>query len=332
MQNHTSKILIGLLLLGASASPAQELIRNYGEERAGTTVLQFLKIGVGARAEGMAQAYVGVADDASALYWNPAGLNLLQRSQVSFHHLDWPADITYDYIGYVHRLSDTWKLGLAYAQLKTDEMPVTTEEYPDGNGQTFLFMDQALQLTASLRLTNQFAVGASVKYVREDIADVTMSGMLLDLGTHYMTGWRDLSVAVALVNFSGQFRPDGSYDPTNDDDTRSRNWEDFPAPTVFRLGSAVTLWEKGDHSVLGSAQVNHPVDNLETYHFGTEYGWRDTCFLRGGWKFNGGEESWAAGVGLKFRYQGIGVQLDLSYSDFGLLGDSQRLSSQVDWQ
>lgn len=323
--------VIGLLLC-AGAGVSQELIRNYGEERAGTTVLQFLKIGVGARAEGMAQAYVGVADDASALYWNPAGLNLLERNQMSFHHLEWPAEITYDYFGYVHNLSPTLKLGLAYAQLATDEMPVTTEEYPDGNGNTFLFMDQAVQGTVSLRLTNQFAVGASVKYIREDIDDVTMSGMLLDLGTHYRTGWRDLSVAVALVNFSGQFRPDGSYTATNEDGARRRDWDDFPAPTVFRLGSALTVWEVPDHGLLASLQVNHPVDNLETYSFGMEYDWRDTAFIRGGWKFNGGEESWATGLGLNFRYRGVGVRLDFSYSDFGLLGDSQRISTQVDWQ
>jgi len=326
------RVWIGwLLLLAPGWLGAQQLIRNYGEERAGTTVLQFLKIGVGARAEGLGQAFVGVADDASALYWNPAGLARLEGSQATLNRLEWPAEIGYDYAGFSHRLNDRWALGVAYGQLATDEMPVTTETHPDGDGRSFVFMDQSLQLSAALRLTNQFSFGLSLKYVREDIAEVTMDGWVMDLGTYYDTGWRDLSVAVALVNFGPQFHPGGSAVPANSSDGRARDYEDFSPPTVFRLGSSTTLWERGAHRVLGAAQINHPVDNLESYAVGAEYGWDGWAFLRAGWKFNGGEESWTAGAGLKLRFGAVGLRLDLSYSDFGLLEDSRRLSTQFDW-
>lgn len=323
--------LLALLLLLPGWLPAQELIRNYGEERAGTTVLQFLKIGVGARAEGMAQAFVGVADDATCLYWNPAGLARLQGSHATFNRLQWPAEIGYDYAGFTHRLSDRWALGLAYGQLSTDEMAVTTETHPDGDGRTFVFMDQALQLSAAIRLTDQFSYGASLKYVREDIAETTMSGWLMDMGTFYDTGWRDLTVAVALVNFGPQFRPDGSVVPANDPEGREQDYEDFSPPTIFRLGGSMSLWDTERQTLLGALQVNHPVDHLESYGFGLEYGWDGFAFLRGGWKFNGGEESWTLGAGLDLKIRRVGVRLDLSYSDFGLLDDSRRLSTQFEW-
>jgi hypothetical protein len=323
---------LGLLLLLPGWLGAQGLIRNYGEERAGTTVLQFLKIGVGARAEGMGQAFVGVADDASALYWNPAGLARLEGSHASFHRLQWPAEIGYDYLGFSHRLSDRWALGLAYGQLSTGEMPLTSETHPDGDGRTFTFTDQALQLSAALRLTHQFSFGASLKYVREDIAETTMDGWLMDLGTYYDTGWRDLSIAVALVNFGPQFRPEGSAVPANASSGEAREYEDFSPPTIFRLGGALTLWRHEQHRLLTALQVSHPVDNAESYLFGSEYSWDDFAFLRGGWKFNAGEESWTAGAGIKLNLAGIGLRLDLSYSDFGLLEDSRRLSTQFDWE
>ena len=322
---------LGLLpLLLPSALRAQELVHNFGEERAATTVLNFLKIGVGARAEGMAQAFVGVADDASALYWNPAGISRLSGNHVALHHLQWPADISYTWLGYTRELSPTLHLGMAYGQLATDEMTVTTEEHPDGDGRTFYFTDQFLQATGALKLTNQFSFGVSLRYVREDIAEVTMDGLLLDLGTHYQTGWRDLAVAVSLVNFGGQFTPDGTWTPAGADE-RARGYEDFSAPTIFRLGSSMHVLQRDDHQVLAAAQINHPVDNSESYDLGFEYDWRHTTFLRAGWKFNGGQESWTAGAGLSFEHWGLGVRLDLSYSDFGLLDDSRRLSTQFDW-
>jgi hypothetical protein len=327
----TVRLVLGLLLLLAAqpAARGQQLIHNFGEERAATTVLGFLKIGVGARAEGMGQAFAGVADDATALYWNPAGLSHLKGNQVAVNHLRWPADITYTWLGYSREMSPILHLGLAYGQLGTDEMAVTTEQHPDGDGRTFSFTDQFLQVTGALQLTNQFSCGLTARYVREDIAEVTMDGLLLDLGTFYRTGWRDLSVAVALVNFGGQFQPEGGW--TTADGSRRSSWEDFSAPTVFRLGSSLHVWDDVDHKVLAAAQINHPVDNLESYALGLEYGWRQAAFLRGGWRFNGGEEKWTLGAGLSFERWGLGVRMDISYSDFGLLDHSRRLSSQFNW-
>jgi hypothetical protein len=318
----------GLLFMLPAPGHGQQLIHNYGEERAATTVLPFLKIGVGARAEGMAQAFVGVADDVSALYWNPGGLGRMEGGAVSFSHLEWPAEISYDYIGAVQRLGKRLSVGVAYAQLKTDEMPVTTETHPEGNGRTFFFIDQSVQATGCMRMTDQFSVGLTLKYVREDIDDVTLDGLLGDVGTYYRTGFRDLSVAVSLSNFGGQFKPEGSYTGT---DGTTKSYKEASPPTLFRIGSAMTVFEREQHRVLCAAQINHPVDNAENYLLGLEYGWMERFFLRGGWKFNAGEETWALGGGLDFKLNGLGVVLDMSYSDFGILSDSKRTSAEFNW-
>ncbi len=322
-----------LLLLTATVVNGQDLISNFGEERAGTTSLQFLKIGVGARAEGMAQAFVGVADDATALYWNPAGLGMMEGSSVYFTHLDWPADIDYDYIGVTHRLNQRLAFGLAYAQLATDAMAVTTETHPDGDGRTFYFTDQLLQLTASARMTNQFSAGLSVKYVREDIAEVKMSSYLVDLGTFYQTGWRDLTVAVALVNMGGVISPNESYTPPYENNDNDKEYDEFSPPTVFRLGGAMTVWRDtaNIHQLLLATQVNHPVDARESYSFGAEYGFMKWAFLRAGWKLNSDEESWSLGAGMKYGLGKMNLRLDFSYSDFGLLDNSRRMSAEFDW-
>lgn len=82
--------LLGLVLPG-TAGAAQIF------EKVGTFDGQFLKIGIGARAAAMGGAFVAVADDASALYWNAAGIARVDadKSQLQFNHAIWPADLKF---------------------------------------------------------------------------------------------------------------------------------------------------------------------------------------------------------------------------------------------
>src|SRR5437016_158316 len=88
---------LATLLLGWAVAPvhAQETL---GGQRAGTSSATFLRIGVGARAEGMGETFVAVANDPSAIYWNPAGLASLQRTEIAESHVEWPAQISYDHL------------------------------------------------------------------------------------------------------------------------------------------------------------------------------------------------------------------------------------------
>ena len=84
-------ILIFVFAFGLSSfSSAQEGIFFLGEE-----------LGVGSRAMGMGGAYVGIADDYSALYWNPAGLGFLEGTELALMHVNWlpnlADDMAYDF-------------------------------------------------------------------------------------------------------------------------------------------------------------------------------------------------------------------------------------------
>ena len=59
---------------------------------------EFLKLGVGARALGMGGAFAGLADDASAAYWNPAGLAYLKTNQfMPTHSEEFGGILGYDF-------------------------------------------------------------------------------------------------------------------------------------------------------------------------------------------------------------------------------------------
>ena len=70
-------------MLCVTESVAQ-LVPNLGGQRAGISAFQFLKIGVGARGVAMGESFVAVANDASALFWNPAGLVQFNQNEIIF--------------------------------------------------------------------------------------------------------------------------------------------------------------------------------------------------------------------------------------------------------
>lgn len=77
----------------------------------GTTAAPFLSIGQSARAIGMGSAFVGVANDVTSMYWNPAGLTKANGVNVAFEHTLWIADIKYNYLAASYNLGGMGTIG-----------------------------------------------------------------------------------------------------------------------------------------------------------------------------------------------------------------------------
>ncbi|MFA6316024.1 MAG: PorV/PorQ family protein [Elusimicrobiota bacterium] len=88
-------LVVGALLIGALG--ATERVQGFGQGDKGTSASQFLKIGPGARAAGMAEAFSGVADDAYAAYYNPAGLAFLKTPEMGAAHDSRFRSVNYEY-------------------------------------------------------------------------------------------------------------------------------------------------------------------------------------------------------------------------------------------
>ena len=136
----------------------------YGVDKTGTTAAKFLSIGVGSRAVGMGGAYTSIADDATAMYWNPAGISFYNTREVYFNHSNWIADIAFDYFGITMPVNRKYSLGFNITSVTMDEMEVT--RYGNENtGETFSASDYAFGSTLSLNLTDRFSVGFNGKYI-----------------------------------------------------------------------------------------------------------------------------------------------------------------------
>jgi hypothetical protein len=353
-------LTFALLLAIGPAAQAQSLFPNFGDQRVGTSSMAFLKIPVSARAEAMSGAYVAIANDAFAAFWNPGGIaqihnrwtgkyvvdperpaegvkgpkSALQRAgggshSVGFIHFEWIGELQFDAVSAVTPIP-FGVLGVSMVNLRAADMEVTTEYLPDGTGEYFSYGDILAGLTWAWPMTENFSWGVSAKYARETLADTKMENVLIDIGTYYWTGFRDLRLGVSLMHFGPNTAPEGTYvaiDPNGVE--YDEDFEQFAPPTEFSLGTAMTLFATKSHRLLASAQLNHPVDNSENFRLGAEYSLKGMLFLRGGTKINTDEDHMTFGAGVRLPLGSQALGIDVSYTDFGLLDEVVRMSAEL---
>ena len=318
------KLFVVIILISVFIDVKAQLITNLGGQRAGISTAQFLKIGVGSRSTAMGESFVAIANDASALYWNPAGLVQFDQDQVMFSHNQWVVDIYHDFFGAVYHLDAANAFGVSFISLSTKDMPVTTEFSPYGTGEYFSYGDLAFSLTYSRKMTDKFSFGGTVRYIEETLDKLKMRGVMIDLGTYYWTGLGTTRFAVAVSNFGNQLAPDGKVVLIGK--REKSDWQSFSPPTIFRIGFAFEPYESGDNKITTSIQLNHPNDNKENVATGLEYSWKNIVFFRGGYKFNVDEQNYSFGFGINLPIRIAYCNVDYSFSNFERLGNSQRFS------
>jgi hypothetical protein len=312
-------------LLFANSTYAQ-LFPNLGGQRVGTSSLQFLKIGISARATGMAETFVAVANDISSLHYNPAGLVLFKENGLTFTHTQWFVDTRLEHFGGVYHFGSN-AVGISVTSLRTEDMKVTTEYQPEGTGDYFRYSDLALGLSFARQMTDQFSFGATVRYVEENLGELKMRTVVGDLATYYKTGLGTSRFAVMISNFGGQVSPTGSVNLIGG--RVANNFQKFPPPTLFKIGFALEPWMNKNNRITTSIQLNSPNDNAENFSIGGEYAYKDFIFARSGYKFNVDAESFSAGAGIKFPISFANANLDYSIAKYKELGLTHRFSLTI---
>ena len=321
--------MAGAWLPGAvSPATAQTAL---GSQRAGTSSATFLRIGVGARAEGMGEAFVAVANDPSAIYWNPAGLASLQRAVISESHIDWPADIHYDHLTLVmpsQKLGGS--IGVQVGVLGT-RIAETTDLEPFGTGREFSYSDFVAGVAYARRWTDKLLVGVGAKFVREDlgtqIGGTATNSVLFDVGSIFYLGIGSVRIATSLTNFGSALRPSGAY--VSPYSGESRQYDGFDPPLSFRYGVAFEPIENSTQRLTTSVEMNQPADNQQQLKTGVEWSYRRVFALRTGYNFDASELKFSAGGGFAADISSLRGTLDYAYTDGGFLGSIHRLSLGV---
>ncbi|MBA7519184.1 hypothetical protein ES705_11259 [subsurface metagenome] len=224
----------------------------------GTSSAQFLKISIG-RGAAMGEAFVALSDDASATFWNPSGLGTLTNREITFQHNEWIADIRHEYLSAVFPLGTFGTLGMSITALTMGKMEILTVDDPNttlredtGTGRYFNAADLALGISFGRMFTDRLAAGFGIKAVQQMIMDMSASGLAVDFGIIYNTGFKGLKIAAAMSNFGGDIRFAGrQLDIVNDPyPDNPAEYEGIPVtlkttaaplPLMFRFGLASIL-------------------------------------------------------------------------------------------
>ena len=277
-------------------------------ENAGTRAMTFLKIGVGAEAMSMGESQVAATDDLYASYWNPAGLTRLQKPQIALMHNEWFAGINHEFVGFAVPLGNVGTVGVSSSYLSFGELQGRDR---DGNETTiFRPYDLAVILSYARSFGSALAFGTNAKFLREQIADETGTGIAFDFGALYNFSEMPLSLGFNAQHLGPRVK---------------FIEEAFGLPVTFRLGVAYKLWSE---ALTLTTDIIRPSDNDLAIAGGAGYTIGNILHLRTGYKYKiGGNDLGAisgltGGFGLTLRQ----FQLDYALVPFGILGLTHRFS------
>lgn len=188
------KLLVALVGL-ASVAMAGTGVGKYAGE--------FLALGVGGRALGLGGAYVALANDVTAGYWNPAALARITYPQVTLMHEErFGSLVNYDYGAVAFPLGRKASLGVSLVRLGVDEIPDTRNAGVDINGNLtydptqfsrvdpnrvtyFNAADWALYVSYARGYSGDFSYGANLKLIRREMGENSATGIGVDVGVWY---------------------------------------------------------------------------------------------------------------------------------------------------
>lgn len=192
-------VLMGMLPLVAPTASGQR-VAKYGAD--------FLAGGVGARALAMGGAYVSVAEDVYAGYWNPAGLSSARQMEASYMHAERFAGIvSFDYAAFAMPFSERSVLGVTLIRSGVNDIKNTLDAWdsernqpkpnPEDHITTFSAADYAVLLSYGKQINDFWSVGASSKIIRRSIGDfATAWGYSMDVGARFSSEEWQVGVTV----------------------------------------------------------------------------------------------------------------------------------------
>lgn len=282
-----------------------------GAESVGTTAASFLKLETGARSAALGGAVVALADDASGLSYNPAGMSQMLLGEVQATHVQWFEDLTLESLNGVFPLGSLGVLGSSLDALVTPPMQRTLQiaqtDDPSQNYQgldTFSPFDLEAAFYYSQALSPDILAGAGFKVLNQDLATQDAFGLAFDFGAIYRTSFPGLQAGFSLDNI-------GTPIQLQD--------EAFSLPALARAGISQALFSGRVHAL---ASMDFPFDNNPALALGLEASLADSFFPRIGWRYDSLFNPWSVGLGVNLSPW----RVDLCVAPAGDLGLTSRAS------
>ncbi len=322
-------VITVMVLCIALIMPAHAVMKKLAQ-----TGLQFLKIDVSPRAAAMGGSYMMVGNDATALFYNPAGIVYSENSLDFFaSQTQWVAGISYTASALTKNMGNlgTFGVSVIYANYGDD---IEWTEYDATLDAGFRNLEDPVDVGAyaigvgyGRQLTNKFSIGGQIKWAAQKLGSSLLetgeyeenkvNGLAYDFGTIFYPGYKSLRIGMAIRNYSAEF------------DYEEKTEATFQAPLNFTIGIAMDLLDiMGEHenALILSVDAVHPRDYTERLNIGAEFLLMDMLAVRAGYKYNYDEEGLTLGAGLNYTLSGLNVKIDYAYSPLSNFDTINRFS------
>ncbi len=311
---------------------------------AGRYAGDFMAIGSGVRPLGMGGAYAGIADNGIAIYWNPAGLAQIKKSELSFMHAFLYKDLaTYDNLTFAQPLPSNVTIALNWTRLTVEDIPYYDEEYllgttvdqrssdpdlhlPGETDEYFKSLDDMYQFAFSknihadvdlgwlfFELPVDINFGGNIKYIKRELYENMGSGMGFDVAVMMKTDLavlldtKGLGYITAAVNFKDIGGTTITWDTESDHEDEIMQ----STKTGYALTQPIPAWKS---KFILAMDVDYEYKDI--YHYGMEWEYDETLALRSGYY----DKNFSSGVTLKFW----NFALDYAFVT-NVLGDTHRV-------
>jgi hypothetical protein len=301
-------VLLGVMLLLILVTASS----SFAVSRAGVL---FLMIAPGARASGMGESFVAVADDATASYWNPAGLGFLKGKELVLMHSKWfpqfADDMYYEFLSYSHYVEGWGGVGGHIIYLTYGKIPYTTEFGPQ-----IQYLFESYELAASLSygtdVADDICVGVNMKGIYSNLGpgqnvekgDGKAMSYAVDIGVLYRELLPKLSLGAMVHNLG----PNIMYIDAE---------QSSPLPRNLKVGVAYKLLNTQYNSILLTSELNTSLVEEEFRgNAGFEYWYSTILALRAGYIYDDYGE-------IKTPTFGAGLQYSKYRFDFGYIPEKE---------
>ncbi|HEY5039124.1 MAG TPA: PorV/PorQ family protein [bacterium] len=314
---------LGLLSLLSLGFPLAASAQTSG---AGSTSTNFQKIGMGARAVGMGETFAGVADDSTAVFWNPAGLPLAKGTQFSLTHAEWLEGVTNEFFAFSQNIDQDGGFGGSLGYLGTGAFAGALEN-PDGTYGGVGENISASSFIGSLAYGQQLGnwihgdffsksyLGVKATVVGQNVVNIGTTGLAFDIGYLYEVSKKTFYLGAVLSNLGTQI-------------------QNFSQPLMYTFAGSYHLRNlliKKDRDIIAVATEGY-VDTGLKFDLGDEYKLtfgRNAVALRLGYRTGGDLGAVAgitSGVGISHRFDDFDAGIDYAFVPYGILGMTHRVS------
>jgi tetratricopeptide (TPR) repeat protein len=288
MRKRGKTFFLAVLICFASAGILRAQVGEAGVESP-------FSIGVGARALGMGSAGAAYPEDPTAFFWNPAGMVVVQQKGVLFSLTTLFEGTQYNFLGYVHPTLSAGSFGIGIYRIGTGGIQYIEDVrgVPVDMGELDYWWGK-LTISYAYTLFYGISLGLNLNVNRQVLGFYSTNGFGLDGGFHYAFPVERglLSNLYLGVNWTNLVQPRMKLGVTSE-----------RIPYLIRGGMAKLFFlRNGEDRWSWVADVEQGENKKIRYHFGTEYAWNNTVFVRLGWDY----DEFSFGGGLRFK----SMQLD----------------------